>query len=30
MLRVEKEVTEGGWKGALAKVGGELRYCDIM
>lgn len=30
MLRVEKEVTEGEWKGALATVGGELRYCDIM
>lgn len=30
MRRVEKEVTAGRWKGALAKVGGELRYCDIM
>lgn len=29
MLRAEEEVTERGWKGALAKVG-ELRYCNHM
>ena len=23
-----REVTEGGWKGVSAKVGGELRCCD--
>lgn len=27
MLGAEKE---GGGKGVLAKVGGELRFCDIM
>lgn len=29
MLRAEKEVTEVAWKGALAKVRGVPRSCDI-
>lgn len=29
MLRAEEEVTEVAWKGALAKVRGVPRSCDI-